>query len=204
MRVLIYKRTHTGDPDSNGCFGVQDCMGSIRKRGFDAVIGVGGTGADVEAYGIAGKVNWIGIGPHRTSAPNKRGPEITFDHFLDFGIEGPDLRLLAPALAERLYSKNARHLMSDFQEQEYSEAIEILAMAKEAPPSRQPPGKHDQECPPRWCSARPRKMPDELALVLDGERSTITCFVPTQATKDAEPSAQPDANRKKRGRRRLA
>jgi len=172
-------------------------MGSVRERGFDAVIGVGGIGGGAKSYGIAGKVNWIGIGPHKTPAPTKRGPVITFDHFLEFGIEGPDLRLLAPTLAERLYSKNARHLMSDFREQEYGEAIEILAMAKDAPPSRQPAGKRDQGCPPRWCLARPRKMPDELALVLDGERNTIACFIPAEATKDAEPSAQPDANRKK-------
>jgi hypothetical protein len=30
MRTLIYKRTHTGDPDANGCFGIYDCMGRVR------------------------------------------------------------------------------------------------------------------------------------------------------------------------------
>lgn len=31
MRALIYKRTHTGDPDpAHGIFGEFDCMGEIR------------------------------------------------------------------------------------------------------------------------------------------------------------------------------
>jgi hypothetical protein len=42
MRTFIYKRTHQGDPDNQGWFGIQDCMGSLRRRDFDAVIGVGG------------------------------------------------------------------------------------------------------------------------------------------------------------------
>jgi hypothetical protein len=38
MRTLIYKRTHTGDPDASGCFGIFDCMGRVRALDFDAVI----------------------------------------------------------------------------------------------------------------------------------------------------------------------
>ena len=37
--VLIYKRTHTGDPDKNGIFGINNCMGSVRDWEFYAVIG---------------------------------------------------------------------------------------------------------------------------------------------------------------------
>ena len=44
MRTLIYKRTHLGDPDLFGTFGINDCMGEVRARQFDAVIGVGGIG----------------------------------------------------------------------------------------------------------------------------------------------------------------
>src|SRR5262245_17135282 len=99
MRVLVYKRTHNGDPDANGCFGAYDCMGTFRNRDFDAVVGVGGIGPEAQASGIAGQVNWIGIGPHKAYVPDKRGPEVTFDHFLDFGIDGPDFRRLAPRLA---------------------------------------------------------------------------------------------------------
>jgi hypothetical protein len=43
-RILVYKRTHNGDPDQNGCFGAEDCMGMVRERHFDAVIGIGGIG----------------------------------------------------------------------------------------------------------------------------------------------------------------
>ena len=57
MRTLIYKRTHIGDPDATGCFGIRDCMGSVRSHDFNAVIGVGGIGREPESYGIAGKVN---------------------------------------------------------------------------------------------------------------------------------------------------
>ena len=39
MKVLVYKRTHTGDPSENGVFGESDCMGAIRNWHYDAVIG---------------------------------------------------------------------------------------------------------------------------------------------------------------------
>ncbi len=137
MRVLVYKRTHNGDPDSNGCFGACDCMGAVRDREFDAVIGVGGIGFEPKAHGIDGKVNWIGIGPYKTAVPNKRGQEVTFDHFLDYRTDGPDFQDLAPLLAERMYSgNNARVLMVDGRsEPEHREAMAILELAKDAPPS---------------------------------------------------------------------
>jgi len=135
VRVLVYKRTHNGDPDQDGRFGVYDCMGAVRHRDFDAVIGVGGIGPEAHANGIAGQVNWIGIGPRKTSDSDKRGPVVTFDHFLDFGTDGPDLRVLAPALAERMYSDNVRHLMDGLRKEEHREAIKILGLAQDAPPS---------------------------------------------------------------------
>jgi len=46
MRILVYKRTHNGDPDQIGRFGAYDCMGSVRRREFDAVIDVGGIGPE--------------------------------------------------------------------------------------------------------------------------------------------------------------
>lgn len=88
MRTLIYKRTHPGDPDAEGRFGIQDCMGRVRTWGFDAVIGVGGIGAEPESHGLARKVNWIGIGPHKRVETGKRGPVVTFDHFLLFESDG--------------------------------------------------------------------------------------------------------------------
>jgi hypothetical protein len=39
MRTLIYKRTHSGDPDPKaGVFGCNNCMNTVRGWGFDAVI----------------------------------------------------------------------------------------------------------------------------------------------------------------------
>ena len=51
-RVLIYKRTHTDDPDRLGQFGINDCMGKVRDRDFDAVIGIGGISAQPRSKNI--------------------------------------------------------------------------------------------------------------------------------------------------------
>ncbi len=134
MRILVYKRTHNGDPDQYGCFGVDDCMGAVRKRYFDAVIGVGGIGPEAQASGIANKVNWIGIGPHKTDGP-KRGPFVRFDHFLDFGTDGLDFLDVAPTLAKRMYSRNVRHVMDSLNKQEYAEVLGLLKLAENAAPS---------------------------------------------------------------------
>lgn len=77
MRVLVYKRTHHGDPNTNSCFGVRDCMGSVRSWHFDAVIGVGGIGPEARTNGISGTASWIGIGPHKVGVDGKRGPSCT-------------------------------------------------------------------------------------------------------------------------------
>jgi hypothetical protein len=152
MRILIYKRTHNGDPDSNGCFGIHDCMGMVRYRAFDAVIGIGGIGSEAQAKGIAGKVNWIGIGPRKTIV-GKRGPEVTFDHFVDFGTAGPVFRDLAPNLADWMYSRNVRHLMDSLRGQKYAEASALVRMAEHAPPSRGRASTHKQvrHCRRRGC-----------------------------------------------------
>ena len=50
MRVLIYKRTHPFDPNAEGVFGCEDCMGAVRRRRFQAVIGVGGLGAEPKGW----------------------------------------------------------------------------------------------------------------------------------------------------------
>lgn len=84
MRTLIYKRTHPGDPDAEGRFGIHGCMGRVRNRDFEAVIGVGGIGAEPRSHEINGKVTWIGIGPHRRAGDDARAPVITFDRFLLF------------------------------------------------------------------------------------------------------------------------
>lgn len=132
MRTLVYKRTHSGDPDALGQFGIHDCMGSVRGREYDAVIGVGGIGPWPRREGIAKKLTWVGIGPHKVGRPDR--PLVTFDHFLYFGETGPNLAKHAPALAAHVYGRNSRTLMS-FSDDEQAEVDRILAMAKKAPPS---------------------------------------------------------------------
>ena len=58
--VLIYRRTHTGDPCDRGVFGCHGCMGKVREWKYDAVIGIGGKTA---IDGISRKLTWIGISP---------------------------------------------------------------------------------------------------------------------------------------------
>lgn len=115
MRVLIYKRTHVGDPNANGVFGCNDCMKSVRGREYDAVIGIGGIGAEPRSHGIAGKVNWIGVGPHKSASTRfgYRRPLVTFDHFSLFDHRGPEVGSIAPGLAKHMYETNRRVVMSD-------------------------------------------------------------------------------------------
>ena len=75
MRTLIYKRTHSGDPDPvAGVFGNHDCMGSVKGWDFDAVIGIGGIGPEPKRNRIAGKLTWIGIGPHSITQTSRTIP----------------------------------------------------------------------------------------------------------------------------------
>jgi hypothetical protein len=135
MPTLLYKRTHNGDPDILGRFGCHDCMGRVRSLKFDSVIGVGGQGAEAKRNDIAGKVNWIGIGAHTTYVSGMVDPIVTFDHFLDYGTEGPDLCAEAPKLAKRMYVKKARVVL-DFTPQERIEVERLLALAADASPSQ--------------------------------------------------------------------
>ena len=135
MRVLIYKRTHNGDPDASGCFGAFDCMGTVRDRDYDAVVGVGGIGPEAVSNGIDGQVNWIGIGPHKVYVDDKRGPEVMFDHFLYYATDRPDFRELAPVLAERMYAHNIRSTLGGLSAAELAEAIAIVQRAADSPPS---------------------------------------------------------------------
>ena len=143
MRTLIYKRTHSGDPDGEaGIFGNHDCMGSVRGWYYDAVIGIGGIGQEPESHGIAGKLTWVGIGPifdyHHLQ--NSRGPKVRFQHFLDLGEHGPLLRKKYPALATRVYDRNVRILMhapSLGTKSALDHDVEnILRSAKRKPPSK--------------------------------------------------------------------
>jgi len=112
-------------------------MGKVRSYRFDAVIGVGGIGRMPRAEGISGKVNWIGLGS-RKGAIEGRGPLVTFDHFVLYEEKGRDFRAIAPTLALRMYSKNARVLFN-FNDAEQAEIVRLLRLAKTAPPSARMP-----------------------------------------------------------------
>jgi hypothetical protein len=164
MRTLIYKRTHTGDPDVRGRFGIHDCMGQMRAWDFEAVIGIGGLGGEATSHGLDGKINWIGIGPHKRAAMGKRGPIVTFDHFLYYGSEGPDFITKAPTLAHRMYSRNVRVLMHDVDARERKEIDRLLTLARNAPPSAPWSERRTsrvEACPPATSRRAPKGCADD-------------------------------------------
>ena len=136
-------------------------MGRVRRLPFDAVIGIGGISAEPISEGIAGKINWIGIGARTTPCNGMRGPLVTFDHFLLFEEKGREFEKIAPALAQRLYTRRApRFVFKNLNPTEQAEIRRILKMAEDAPPSagswrrspvlgNRPSGR--KRCPPRGC-----------------------------------------------------
>lgn len=143
MRTLIYKRTHTGDPDpQTGVFGNHDCMGEARAWDFGAVIGIGGVGNEPKRHGIAGKLTWIGIGPQRLidDPDSRRGPQLVFRHFKYFGKDGPSLVNKYPALAKHMYETHRRLMihLSSFEAGLDRDVEAILRLARNSPPSGGP------------------------------------------------------------------
>jgi hypothetical protein len=126
MRILTYKRTHIGDPDKEGRFGIYNCMGRVRSFIFDAVIGVGGIGQEPKSYKIDRRINWVGINPKRKRRSGGNGAIITFETFLLLDEHGPLLETLAPNLANRMYNRGARILLNGCSDLERSEALGIL------------------------------------------------------------------------------
>lgn len=129
VNTLIYKRTHKGDPDTSGTFGIHDCMGSVRGNRFDSVIGVGGKNPDPGFKDIARKINWIGMGPTRkTEVPRGfRGPYVTFECFVLLDETGPDLKELAPKLFRHMFEdQNVRLVMSRSLPIEMQEEVENI------------------------------------------------------------------------------
>lgn len=156
-RTLIYKRTHPGDPDEFGRFGIEDCMGQVRAWDFESVIGVGGIGTQASSNQIDERVNWIGIGAHKHASSSSRGhPIVTFDRFVLFESSGPMLADLAPRLAKRLFDHNVRVLIHDLDEHERIEVSRVLALAANAPPSVKAPPRRlrsTKRCPPTPCTS---------------------------------------------------
>lgn len=135
MKVLIYKRTHMGDPDERGVFGIYDCMGRMRNWNFDAVIGIGGKSPWKGHTGIKQKINWIGLGPKKIFPP-KRGHRVVFDHFKLYEEAGVNIELNYPNLFDYMYSKNKRFSMSsNLPEKVLEEVKMILNSIKDCPAS---------------------------------------------------------------------
>jgi hypothetical protein len=157
MRTLIYKRTHHGDPDPRtGEFGCNDCMGSVRGWRFNAVVGIGGIGAEPKRNGIAGRLTWIGIGPQKSGVAKRReSPRLTFQHFWYRGADGPLLAQMYPILARRMYDKNVRVYMhyAPTNPELDREIDEILGLAMDAPPSGQSAG-GDLQHPSHKCASK--------------------------------------------------
>lgn len=136
--VLIYKRTHTDDPDKKGIFGENgDCMGKIRGYNYDAVIGIGGKSPWKGCEGIAYKINWIGINPIKTKGPGG-GPLVTFSKFCLFNDKGDLVKDFAPGLHDHMYgSVNRRYVTTvSLPENIVKEVMGILRLAQECPPSK--------------------------------------------------------------------
>lgn len=130
MKILVYKRTHPGDPDESGVFGVEDCMGRVRDYDYDAIIGIGGIGAEARSHGLDGRLNWVGIGPTRMPRrAGERGGRVKFKHFVLLESAGGQLMHGFPLLARRMYEGRARY-MKTFGEAETKEIKQLLAWAK--------------------------------------------------------------------------
>jgi hypothetical protein len=164
MRVLVYKRTHPGDPNADGVFGCEDCMGAVRRRRFDAIIGVGGISAEPRGWGIDQRLNWVGVGArYSESIPvGYRGPLVTFDRFVLLEERGPKLETIAPALARYVYGVHRRVVMSDSLspaiQREVRRVLSLASRVRRCGPLTQLPTK--QRCAPRPCSPRDRRPHD--------------------------------------------
>lgn len=142
LNTLIYKRTHTDDPNMSGEFGCSDCMGRVRGYSFDAVIGVGGKCPDHGSEDIARKINWIGIGSFRNHDDPRgvKGPVVTFEHFVLWEETGPDLKEYAPKLFRYMFEdQHVRYVLSRsrvFTSEMRKEVQNILALAETFQPNK--------------------------------------------------------------------
>ncbi|MGQ2981846.1 hypothetical protein [Flavobacterium sp.] len=139
MKVLIYKRTHKGDPGPEGIFGIQDCMGKMRNWNYDAVIGIGGKASWRGHEDIRYKINWIGLGPKKIISTNQhRGPGVVFTNFALFEAAGQDIETNFPHLFKYMYDSRKRFDMSSvLPENVYLEVMGILNSAESYTPSQE-------------------------------------------------------------------
>lgn len=166
--VLIYKRTHPGDPSPFGEFGNEDCMGQVRNFGFDFVIGVGGIGPEARSHHLNGKINWVGRWPTRGPHPwSKRGELVTFapGDFRIFEESGPLLRNVSATLNNRVYKNRNRFLFDALTKRERLEAVQVITKLLALPAEGIVPATPEASrlrlangfCAPQIC--KPRKPP---------------------------------------------
>jgi hypothetical protein len=142
MRILVYRRTHRGDPNSDGVFGINDCMKSVRDWSYDAVIGIGGSSPWPQDKAIAKKLNWIGINPtkHDPSFYGRDtfgGKWITFEKFLLLDENGPPIEDCAPKLYKYMFEQGRiPRTGKSFPEEIYEELMILLGLANDASPSK--------------------------------------------------------------------
>lgn len=149
MRILTYKRTHVGDPDRAGRFGVHGCMGNVRSWEFDAVIGIGGIGNEPQSHGIAGRVTWVGRQPKKQVNASGSGQLVTFESFILLDTKGPLLSDIAPYLARRMYEGRVRTLIDGYSSDEQADAEHVIqtllgSTSKMLP--QEPPSTYDGNC----------------------------------------------------------
>jgi len=138
MKILIYKRTHKGDPDENGIFGNQDCMGRVRNWNYDAVIGIGGKTTWSGDEGIKHKINWIGLNPKKFKSTGKRGDCVVFSHFELYEDKGQDIENNYPMLFDYMYGSRKRFDMaSELPESVLKEVQKILKSVEDSPQSKE-------------------------------------------------------------------
>jgi hypothetical protein len=143
LTVLVYKRTHKGDPGDNGLFGESTCMGQVRDWPYDAVIGIGGKRPWPEDKDIALKVNWVGVTPNRIPNPKygmtDQGKSwVGFDRFRLLDELGPNLKEIAPLLYNHMYVEHQRRFRMSYSlpDDIYGELINILKLADGYPTSK--------------------------------------------------------------------
>lgn len=149
--ILVYRRTHTGDPGEDGRFGCNNCMGRIRDWGYDAVIGIGGKKPDPDHDGIKERITWIGIGPKPEDPTQEDRDRVkqwggdfgktkiyTFDKFLLLDKDGPLVKEKAKKLYNYMFvDKKIPRAAKNFQNDIYGVLKEILEeLAKGTPPSQ--------------------------------------------------------------------
>jgi hypothetical protein len=145
--ILVYRRTHTGDPNDDGVFGCHDCMKSVRDWEYDAVIGIGGTKPDPGDEAIKERITWIGICPTKIDPTPEDsenlypgfefgGKLVTFEKFLLLNENGPLVKNKSPDLHKYMFEEGKiPRTAKNFSEGIYAELKKILKLADQAPPS---------------------------------------------------------------------